>query len=390
MATIRKRVNKNGKESWQAIVYVGLDENGEEIRRYVTCDSKKEAKQKAREMENELEDGNYINVGKVKVTKWIEDWMEINKTRLSPATFALYRSYEKNHFAPYFGRFKLGQLNDIHIQKFMGEKLATQKRASVRRMMSALRIILHDALKHKNPAKDIKLPTEEKYTPRVLTETEMQTIHDAVRGTRDEPIVLLAAWCGLRRGEIFALKWNDVNWQRGTLRVDESYAVTENNLYVDKRPKSENGLREVVVPEYLLNLLEVMRRPKPKKKRKKEPEPEPANVVAIADNSDHRIFAMRPDSYSSYWAKFIRDTKLPDDKKLPQIRFHDLRHYHASWLYARGIPDQYAAQRLGHDIRVLKTIYQHLGLDRQVEIDDNIRQMYGAKKEEKEAEKKAP
>ena len=95
--------------------------------------------------------------------------------------------------------------------------------------------------------------------------------------------------------------------------------------------------------------------------------------VEISNNSDHQIFNMRPDSYSSYWAAFVRN------KKLPEIRFHDLRHYHASWLYARGIPDQYAAQRLGHDIRVLKTIYQHLGLDRQHEIDNNISHIYNSR-----------
>ena len=83
---------------------------------------------------------------------------------------------------------------------------------------------------------------------------------------------------------------------------------------------------------------------------------------------------MRPDSFSSYFAEMVRENELP------QVRFHDLRHYHASWLYARNIPDQRAAELLGHDIKVLKTIYQHLGLDRRVEIDDNIRQLYADKK----------
>jgi len=362
LASIRKRPNG----TYQATIYVGRDANGKQLFKYVTCDSLKECKRKAREIEQELEEGKFINVGKTRVTTWINEWMELNKSRLSPSTFALYRTYQKNHFEPFFGRFKLNQLNEIHIKQFMNEKLKTLSRASVRRMMSALRQILEDAMKHKNPARDIKLPQEEKYVPKVLTDSEFQQIHDAVRGTRDEPIVLLAAWCGLRRGEIFALKWNDIDWNQGTIRVDESYAINEDNLYEDKRPKSENGLREVVVPEYLLGLLEAMRKPKKKK----------GQVVELNDNSDHRIFEMRPDSYSSYWAEFVRK------KGLPKVRFHDLRHYHASWLYARGVPDQYAAQRLGHDIRILKTIYQHLGLDRQMEIDNNIRQMYSQNKKE--------
>ena len=70
-------------------------------------------------------------------------------------------------------------------------------------MTSALKVMLHDAMKGKSPARDVKLPLEEKYTPRVLTEKEMQQIHDVLKGTRDEPIILLAAWCGLRRGEVW-------------------------------------------------------------------------------------------------------------------------------------------------------------------------------------------
>lgn len=156
--------------------------------------------------------------------------------------------------------------------------------------------------------------------------------------------------CGLRRGEIFALKWNDIDWDKSTVRVDESFCVTTEHKYVDKRPKSENGVREIVIPEYLLQLLEKLRNDQ--------------------QENNQRIFAIRPDNFSSYFAELVRE------KKLPKIRFHDLRHYHASWLYARGIPDQYAAQRLGHDIQILKGIYQHLGLDKKIEIDKNIRQMY--------------
>jgi len=373
MATIRKRGDK-----WQAIVYVGMDENGKETRKYVTCDSRKEAKAKAREIEQELEEGTFLHVENIRLVTWIEKWMYETKT-LAPSTRATYKSYIKNHYKPFFKQLKLKQINEIHIKKFMVEKGKEVSQASVRRMTSVLKSALGDAMKRKSPAMDIKLPKEEKYTPRVPNDAEMELIHNTVKGTRDEPIVLLAAWCGLRRGELFALRWNDIDWNKGTLRVDEAKSINEDNLYEDKRPKSENGVREVVVPEYLMDLLEAMRKPK-KKKKKKEQE----QVVELG--SDKPIFDMRPDSYSSYWAEFVRD------KKLPHIRFHDLRHYHASYLYNNNVPDQYAAARMGHDVRVLKGIYQHLGLDRQKECDDNIRQMYGAKKkdEQKEAEKKAP
>lgn len=366
MASFKKRPNG----SWQATIYIGRDVNGKQLFKYITCDQLKEAKKKAREIEQEIEEGRLIHIENIRVVEWIKKWMDM-KT-LSPSTRATYKSYIKNHYTPYFGKLKLKQLNEIHIKKFMAEKAKEGlSQASVRRMTSVLKSALSDAMKQKNPARDIKLPKEEKYTPVVPTDTEMEKIHNAVKGTRDEPIVLLAAWCGLRRGEIFALKWNDIDWDRGTIMVDESYAINEYNLYEDKPPKSVNGIREIIVPDYLLKLLESMRKQKLKPKNKKD------QMIEISNNPDHRIFNMRPDSYSSYWAKFVREKKLPD------IRFHDLRHYHASWLYANGIPDQYAARHLGHDIRVLKTIYQHLGLDRQVEIDNKLRNIHNQNSQNK-------
>lgn len=373
MASIKKRSNG----TYQATIYVGRDSNGKQLFKYVTRETMKECRAAAREIEQEIEDKTFVNVENIKLTAWIDKWLELNKERLSPSTNALYKTYLKNHYEPFFGVIKLGKLNEIKIKEFVNLKLKTLSQSSVRRMTSALKVILHDAMKNKSPARDVKLPLEEKYTPRVLTEKEMQQIHNTVKGTRDEPIILIAAWCGLRRGEVFALKWNDIDWDRGTLRVDESYCINEDNLYEDKRPKSENGMRVVAVPDYLMNLLEQMRKTKfgtinPCKKV--------AEINSSQDKTEnnHRIFDMRPDSYSSYFAEFIRDNKLP------KIRFHDLRHYHASWLYARGIPDQYAAQRLGHDVTILKSIYQHLGLDKQSEIDDSIRQMHGDQDVKKE------
>jgi len=360
MASITKRPNG----TYQARVYAGRDANGKQIIKCVTHQSPRECARLARKLELEIEEGNLTNVPNMRLSTWIEQWLDINKGRLSPSTYALYNTYAKNHY-PELGHLKLSQINEIHLTKFMNNKLKTLSRASVRRLMSPLKKMLYDALKQKSPAREITLPEPEKNPIRLLTETEMQKIHDDVRGTRDEPIILLAAWCGLRRGEIFALKWNDIDWNNSMIRVDESRCVTDDNDYVDKRPKSENGVRDVVVPEYLLGLLENLRKKQLKPKNKKE------NVVEIEKiKEDAYIFEMRPDSWSSYFPKLVVE------KKWPKIRFHDLRHYHASWLYAQNIPDQYAAARLGHDVQILKSIYQHLGLDKRKEIDDNIRQLY--------------
>ena len=351
MAVITKRPNG----SYQAVIYVGRDDDGKKIRRTVTKPGLRECKLAAKEIEKELEDQNFSNVRNIGVVAWIDEWIETNKTRLSPSTHATYKLYSKVHYAPYFKqKMKLKELNETHIRKFMAKQLGFLSPTTVRKHISVLNKIFEEALKDKNPVRYVKLPSNAKYTPYPLSDKELLKINDAIRGTRDEVIVLLAALCGLRRGEIFALKPNDVDWKKKTIRVDENTAINDEYIYVDKGPKSDNGYRTVAVPKYVMGLLETLRK----------------SWAEIPE----RLFALRPDYYSSYFAKLIRD------KELPPIRFHDLRHYHASWLYAQGIPDKYAAERLGHDIQTLKATYQHIGADRHKEIDDTVRSLQDHKK----------
>lgn len=162
-----------------------------------------------------------------------------------------------------------------------------------------------------------------------------------MRGTRDDPVILLAGWCGLRREEIFALRPNDLDFENNTLRIDEAYVINDQGKYQIKSTKSENGLRDVAASPYLMDLLKVVIRDGFALKKSER------KVIDINDKnikSDQLMFPMRPDSYTSYLGKLVRD------KKIPKTRLHFLRHYHATWLYENDVLDHLAAERLGHDI----------------------------------------
>ena len=98
MASITKRPNG----SYQAVIYVGRDDDGKKIRRTVTKTGLRECKLAAKEIEKELEDQNFSNVRNIGVVAWIDEWLEMNKTRLSPSTHATYKLYLKVHYAPFF------------------------------------------------------------------------------------------------------------------------------------------------------------------------------------------------------------------------------------------------------------------------------------------------
>lgn len=360
MAYIKKRSDG----TWQATIYVCRDEDGKKVNRYATEHSERAIKKAVREIEQEIEDGNLSRVDNVRIAEWIKTWLEDNKNSYSPSTYVLYLGYLKNHYRPFFKQMKFKELTEIHLKKLINILLGKMSQTSARRVMSCLRPILHDALKNKSPMRDIKLPKEDKvdYSD-VPDPIRFKEIHNSVRGTRDEPIILLAGWCGLRREEIFALRPNDLDFINKTIRIDEAYVINDQGKYQIKSTKSENGLREVAAPAYVMDLLKVVIRDGFALKKKER------KVIEITDKktqNDQLMFPMRPDSYTSYLAKLVKN------KKIPKTRLHFLRHYHATWLYENDVLDHLAAERLGHDIKVLKGIYQHLGVKKKDEINRKI------------------
>ena len=363
MASIKKLSNG----SYQATIYIGKDENGKRINKYVTRQRWHECKKAAQKIEQENVEGKLTNVDNIRVAEWVKGWLEIHKNKYSPSTYVLYLGYLKNHYKPFFNQTKFKDLREIHLKKFLNELLGKMSSTSARRVMSCLRPILYDAMKDRNPMRDIKNPKEKKVDYSTIpTPEQFKLIHKAVKGTRDEPIILLAAWCGLRREEIFALKPNDLDFKENSIRIDEAYVINDQGKYELKDTKSENGVRDVSSPPYLMDLLKnaISNGISPNKKKPKTTKV--TEITSKQTKDDSFIFPMRPDSYSSYLAKLV------DTKGMPKTRLHFLRHYHATWLCENDVLDQLAAERLGHDVKMLRAKYQHLGVEKKKKINQRI------------------
>ena len=352
MASIKK--NPNG--SYSATVYVGRDINDKMVRKYVTASSLKECKAKVRVLEEDIENRSLNNLGNARMSAYMDKWLDVNKGGLASTTVKTYKLYIDVHFKEFFGTMKVSQVTDMHIKEYISIKLKTLSSTTVRKHFFTLSRIFKDALKNKSPCLDIKPPKNADTKPTIPTEEEFDKIYETFKAIslEDEAIILLAGWCGLRRGEIFALKWNDIDEEEGTIRIDEAVALEEEGYSFElKEPKSNNGIRTIASPDYLIDLLKRIKQEIPKD-----------------DKIEHEIFKQNPHSFTKKYFKII--TK----KNLAKVRFHDLRHYHASLLYKNNVPDLYAAERLGHDIMVLKKIYQHLGLKEKQELDQKVKDIF--------------
>jgi integrase len=359
MASIRK--NKSG--TYTATVYVGRDESGKQLRQYITRQTWHECREAAIELESEIVSRTLTNMAGYRVSDYMDKWLEANRGMMAPSTYQTYRIYVNKHFRPFFKRLRVRDVTEMHIKQYITEKQKTLASIYVRKHFFTLSKMFRDALKHKSPCAGIRAPAIDEYKPRVPSEKEFEKIHEAFKevGLEEEIIVLLAGWCGLRRGEIFGLRLDDPDFRSGKIKIDEAVAIqAESSRFAHKKPKSANSIREVAAPDYLMGLLWEQ------KKRRLQ------NLVGFKgeDIESLPLLTLNPYTFSKIYRETIKAAKLP------RIRLHDLRHYHASLLYKHNVPDHYAADRLGHDIWVLKKIYQHLGLEEKEELDEKVRGLF--------------
>ena len=155
--------------------------------------------------------------------------------------------------------------------------------------------------------------------------------------------VMFAALLGLRRGEIAALTYDDIDFRAGTVRISKAMALTESKQWIVKPPKTNSGNRILPLPANILEVVE---------SRQKAGKP---------------LIALNPDAISNRFERLIKKLDIP------HIRYYDLRHYNASVMLALNVPDKYAMERMGHRTNhMLKNVYQHTIDKKQQEIADKI------------------
>ena len=201
---------------------------------------------------------------------------------------------------------------------------------------------------------------------RCAAATQAATLIESLRGSRLLVPVLLAVMCGLRRGEIIALRWRHVDFFAMALSVVESTEQTTAGVRY-KQPKSGRG-RSVALSSMIVEELRAHRLK----------QAEELLRLGVRQTEDTFIYTredgepMLPRSLSHAWTLAVARTELP------RIRFHDLRHAHATHLLASGVHPKVASERLGHSqIGITLDLYSHVlpGMqeDAAARVDDALR-----------------
>jgi integrase len=201
-----------------------------------------------------------------------------------------------------------------------------------------------------NPAAGAQ-PPRPRRPPREVVDPELlRRLLEAVSGTWLEVPAAIAAATGMRRGEILALRWSDVDPGLTSLRVQRTLQPTAGGLVFDQ-PKTPRSRRTVLLPEFLRPFLEHQRADQ---ERRRDADPGSwADTDLVIDRGDGT--PVNPDTLSAGWARFLRR------RGFPKVRFHDLRHAHATLMLTQGVHPKVVSERLGHaSIGITLDLYSHV------------------------------
>jgi integrase len=380
-----------------------------------TCATKREAVEWLDKQKQGANSGSFVDPRRANrpFTEVVDAYLA-TKVHRAPKTRGGHRSIINRHILPAFGRSKIGAVSAETVQTFINELSATHSPNTVRHVYSVLNGIYSVAVRRRyiavNPCVDVELPARGDRGIEInpLTHAEVGALVDALPEWWRLP-VLLAAYTGLRAGELWALRRNDVDGLRGEITVDEALkevsvreAATVSasdrltpSLIVG--PTKTYAVRPVSVPAFLRTALaDHLTRALPGGN-------DPDSFIFTTPTGEpvrHNLFYKRV-FLPAARAAFPARTKLAEakarreaeakgqeaPKHVSPIRFHDLRHTCAAWLIERGAHPLQIKLRLGHkEIRTTMDTYGHLFPSAEPELADLLDAGYRAAQPDNVAE----
>lgn len=296
-------------------------------------------------------------------TDYLRQWLDIVKVRVKIATYSSYQDMTENVIIPYFEKkgLRLREVEARHIQQFYSEKLKTVSANSVIHyhaiIYQALKYALKTDMVTQNVAMKVDRPRKNSFQPKFLTAEEMQQMFEIIKGTKMQLPVMVAAFYGLRRGEVLGLKWDAIDFHRGTLtikrtvtqvKIDGKYQIIEQDS-----AKTKSSMRTLPLVGSFKEYFEEAKKAQEFNKK----------VCGDSYNYDYDGYVfvneigerMKPDYLTTAFPEYLKRHGMK------KIRFHDLRHSCASLLLANGVPLKQIQEWLGHsDFSTTANIYAHL------------------------------
>lgn len=347
-------------------IVIGKDINNKKIVKTVYGKSPEEVEDKVKAIKTDLGRGVDVAGAGTSFKEWAKMFLSVEKLRLSNHVYSAKRNCIES-FYPAFGNIAITMIKPYQVEQVLAQLAAenpfTHKPSSAKTIKEykvACGQVFKYAQKNRaitfNPCDFVSIPSMAipKNERRALSKTEREWIEEC----EDYSALpaMIAMYAGLRRGEMAALTWNDVDIENKTIIVNKAYDYSNNKL---KLPKTKSGIREINIPDILAEALESAPR-----------------------RSDYVISVDGRQVTSMQWEKLNRDLLRAIDEKhgtpvkakvgnkykclisIKPFGWHDLRHTYATILFEAGVDTYTAKELLGHkDLSTTMKIYTHLSDD---------------------------
>jgi integrase len=353
-----KRKKRDGV--WEVRVYLGRDASTGQVKHL-----SKTVHGTARDADDTLRDliarhggGSADGVGATfghVLDLWLDECERLDR---SPTTLRTYRSQIDKTIRPALGKLKVAKLSARHLDDLYGA-MKDQGRTpkTIRNHHAIISSALHQAVRwgwvRENVAERARPPQVGQRRVKAPSVDSVRAVVAAAeeRDPRLAPLLMLAALTGMRRGELCALRWSDVDLERGELDVSRSVVVAVGGL-AQKSTKTDR-FRRVALDEVGIQLLR-QHLGNVETKAQDAGATVPAEAYVFSPSLDGRQ-PFRPDNVTSFFIRVRNSLGLRD------VRLHDLRHFTATQLIGAGVDVRTVAGRLGHaDPSLTLRVYSHL------------------------------
>lgn len=340
-------------------------ENG--TRKNLYGKTRKEAKDKLIALQHDIQRGLPVVAEKQTLADYLASWLKHSAGHLRPTSLVRYEELVRLHINPTLGKTRLARLTAQQVQALYAAKLAEGlSKGTVARIHATLRRALGEAEKldlvPRNVATLVTPPSARKSRPQLKTFTpdEAKRFLAAIQSDELEALYTLAITTGMRRGELLALRWTDVDLDAGFLQVRATIRhkkLVDGGGYVLEPPKTANSARRINLSEPSIAAL----------RRQRAHVAELRRATGTDWQDDDMVF---PDAYGrAQRGNHILQRKFQPLLKragLPLIRFHDLRHTAATLLLRKGVNPKVVSEMLGHTtIAMTLDVYSHVLPDMQ-------------------------
>ncbi|EUB95593.1 integrase family protein [Rhizobium sp. CF080] len=359
---MKGHITERSPSKWAIVLDVPDPETGKRRRKWHTFHgTKRQAETECARLIAELDGGSYIEPAKTTVREFFVEWLKHEKANVSPKTHQRYEELLLKNVAPILGSITLNKLTAAKIDGAWGKLLESGRRDGKgglsprtvghcrRVMLTAMEQAVTWDLMKRNPVAVTRPPKVERSKMEAFDAPQTSVMLDDLRSSRVFIPALLAALCGLRRGEILALRWRNIDFANAAVAVRES--AEQVGTEVRYKETKSGKARTVALSSTVLEELKRHRLAQAEEQLKIGIRPgDDSFVVAQADGRP-----LKPVSLTHEWTRLLAKTSLP------RIRFHDLRHSHATQLLAAGVHPKIASERLGHStIGITLDLYSHV------------------------------